>query len=124
MVSDIFNDLSNEPKKYYSFKGMFCPCLSLEYLPDISNWNTSNVFDFSGMFADCFSLKSLHDISKLDKSNAIYMNSMFGNCRSLISFPDISKWNTENVIDMKFLVVHLWKVCLIYPNGILKMLEV
>ena len=78
------------------------------------------------MFADCFSLKSLHDISKLAKSNAIYMNSMFGNCRSLISFPDISKWNIENVIDMKFmfLVVHLWKVCVIYPNGILKMLEV
>ena len=46
-VSDIVNDLSNEPKKYYYFKGMFCHCLSLEYLPDISNWNTSNVFDVS-----------------------------------------------------------------------------
>ena len=32
---------------------MFADCSSLESLPDISNWNTSNVTDMEGMFEDC-----------------------------------------------------------------------
>ena len=42
---------------------MFYYCGSLNSLPDISNWNTSNVTDMSYMFFNCSSLKSLPDIS-------------------------------------------------------------
>ena len=49
---------------------MFCGCLSLLSLPDISKWNTNNVND---------------------------MSFMLSGCSSLLSLPDISKWNTNNV---------------------------
>ena len=60
---------------------MFYECKSLNSLPDISNWNTSNVSNMSLMFCDCSSLNSL---------------------------PDISNWNTSNVTDMSlcFIFVH------------------
>ena len=38
----------------------------LNSLPDISNWDTSNIIDISHMFSGCESLNSLPDISKLD----------------------------------------------------------
>ena len=44
--------------------GMFYECYSLKSLPDISNWNTSNVTDMSYMFDSCNSLIFLPDISK------------------------------------------------------------
>ena len=41
---------------------MFYGCSSLESLPDISKWNTSNATNMSSMFKYCSSLKSLSDI--------------------------------------------------------------
>ena len=35
--------------------GMFYGCKSLNSLPDISKWNTSNVKNMSGMFDECLS---------------------------------------------------------------------
>ena len=58
-----------EIKIIYNMSYMFHNCESLESLPDISQWNTSNITDMSYMFADCKSLKSLPDISKLNTSN-------------------------------------------------------
>ena len=43
---------------------MFDDCEKLTSLPDISNWDTSNVTDMSKMFHSCKSLVSLPDISK------------------------------------------------------------
>ena len=43
---------------------LFCYCYSLEFLPDISKWNTNNVKNISGIFAECSSLKTLPDLSK------------------------------------------------------------
>jgi surface protein len=37
---------------------------SLEYLSDISKWNTKNVTNMSYMFSGCSSLEFLPDISK------------------------------------------------------------
>ena len=79
---------------------MFYNCRSLESLPDISKWNTTNIKDMSYLFCWCNSLVSLPDISKWDTKNVIYLNSIFGCCTSLKSLPDISKWNTKNVIKM------------------------
>ena len=76
---------------------------SLISLPDISNWDTSNVKNMSYLFNRCFSLISLPDISKWNTSNVMYMNCMFSFCKSLKSLPDISKWNTSNVKDMSYM---------------------
>ena len=43
---------------------MFNACSSLSSLPDISNWNTSNVNKMLFMFNECSKLSSLPDISK------------------------------------------------------------
>ena len=75
---------------------MFYCCKSLNSLPDISKWDTSNVKDMSNMFSGCYSLDSLPDISKWNTSNVEDMSGMFDGCESLKSLPDISKWNTSN----------------------------
>ena len=79
---------------------MFSNCKSLISLPDVSEWNTSNVTNMNHMFSNCSSLISLPDISKWNTSNVNDMSLMFSNCKSLISLPDISKWNTSNVTEM------------------------
>ena len=94
------NFLTFRQKKYISFFNMFFNCPSLISLPDISEWDTSNVNNMSQMFFNCSSLISLPDISKWDASNATNMSGMFSCCSSLISLPDISKWDTNNVNDM------------------------
>ena len=76
---------------------LFCECKSLISLPDISNWNTSKVSDMNNIFGECNSLISLPDISKWNTSNVKKMEYMFYRCNQLIALPDISKWNTKNV---------------------------
>jgi len=83
-----------------NMSGIFSGCSSLLSLPDISNWNTSNITDMSNMFYGCSSLSSLPDISKWNTSNVTNMSFMFCRCSSLSSLPDISKWNTKNITDM------------------------
>ena len=80
--------------------GMFEDCSSLLSLPDISNWNTSEVTNMSNMFSYCRSLISLPNISHWEISNVTDMNKIFFFCSSLKSLPDISIWNTSNVTDM------------------------
>ena len=82
---------------YYNMSEMFCNCISLTSLPDISKWNTDNMIDMSRIFINCESLSSLPDISKWNTNNLNNMNGVFANCVSLTSLPDISKWNTNNV---------------------------
>ena len=86
---------------------LFCDCRSLESLPDISKWNTSNVENMKELFGICTSLESLPDISKWNTSNVKNMSFMFSGCISLISLPDISKWDTTNVTDMN----HMFESC-------------
>ena len=43
---------------------LFCNCLSLQSIPDISKWNVSNVTNISCLFEGCSKLKSLPDLSK------------------------------------------------------------
>ena len=47
------------------------------------------------MLSDCSSLSSLPDISNWNTSNVTNMSYIFNNCKSLLSLPDISKWNTK-----------------------------
>ena len=72
-IRNLSQFIPKERITFISFKDMFRTCISLVSLPDISHWNTRNVFDMSRMFANCFSLKSLPDISKWDVSNVKYI---------------------------------------------------
>ena len=141
--------LSNKIKLYNfcpdSICFMFHNCSSLISLPDISNWDTKNVFTISSLFDGCSSLISLPNLSKWKLNTCEQMSSVFRGCSSLISLPDISgwiinnvqdfpelfkgcsslvslpdisKWNTENIHFMDALLYFLY---LIYLNGILKM---
>ena len=73
---------------------------SLEFLPDISIWNTNNVINMRELFSGCSSLKYLPDISKWDMENVKDISFMFYLCSSLIKLPNISKWNTKNIINL------------------------
>ena len=64
---------------------MFNNCKSLISLPDISNWNTSNVTDMKNMFQMCDSLVSLPDISKWDTSKAKNKNTMFNKSFNILN---------------------------------------
>ena len=79
---------------------MFTDCKSISSLPDISNWNTSNVHNMNNLFSFCESLTSLPDISKWNTSNVIEMLGMFCRLTKITFFPDISGWDTSNVTDM------------------------
>ena len=63
--------------KYGYILYMFYECSSLTILPDISEWNISNINDISFMFYNCSSLIQLPDISKWDTHNIKDMNSLF-----------------------------------------------
>ena len=43
---------------------MFCNCLSLSSLPDISKWNTDNVNDMNGMLDNCILLLNISNSQK------------------------------------------------------------
>ena len=55
-LSPIFNLNSLCTSENINLKGIFNGCSSLESLPDISGWNTNNVYDMSYMFNKCKSL--------------------------------------------------------------------
>ena len=82
-----------ENKPITSLYSMFDGCCSLISLPDIHNWNTSNVNNMSSIFYHCSLLQSL---------------------------PDISKWNTTKVTTMSFYLVNVIHYYLfqIFQNGI------
>ena len=118
---DNLKNKDNSPHKYSIFKdissfisllsdktqwnitdmdSIFSGCSKLKSIPDISEWNTKDVFSMKEMFKNCTSLESLPDISKWNTENVLSMKEMFKNCTSLISLPDLSKWNIENVTDI------------------------
>ena len=56
---------------------MFFGCKSLISLPDISNWDISNVININFMFSGCSSLQMLPDISKCNKKYYKYERFIF-----------------------------------------------
>ena len=105
---------------------MFYKCLSLNK----SKWK--NINDINDAYS---SLSVFPDISKWNTNNVYYMNYMFYGCSSLSSIHDISKWNTSNVIDISYMFsscsslsylicfahAHHYHLCLIFQIGILIM---
>ena len=60
---------------------MFADCYSLASI-NLSNFNTSNVYDMSSMFDNCYSLTSIN-LSNFNTSNIYNMSSMFYGCNRL-----------------------------------------
>lgn len=85
-------DLSNTA----NIKFMFYDCLKLVYI-DVSQWNTSNVFDFSGAFYGCKAITNI-DVTNWNASNASDINSMFAYCSNLKTL-DLSNWNVTNKVN-------------------------
>ena len=69
---------------------MVC-CENLESLPDISNWDTSNVENMSYMFCGCEKLTEIKGIDNWKIGNGTSMIYMFKNCNKLKNIP--SKFN-------------------------------
>ena len=72
-------------------------CFGLESV-DLSQLDTSQVWNMAGMFSDCYRLESV-DLSGFDTSNVTTMFGMFNGSNSLKSL-DLSNFNTSNVTDM------------------------
>ena len=47
---------------------LFYGCISLNSLPDIYQWNTSNVTDMNGIFSGCSSLNLLPNLGNWNTS--------------------------------------------------------
>ena len=97
------NDLLNLLNKPAILKEMFSNCISLVSLPDISNWDFTDVIDISKMFSNCVSLTTFPNISNWNTNNCFDMSYIFSNCKNLKTLPDISKWNTNNNLDCKYM---------------------
>ena len=96
-------DISNwDISNVTDISGIFYGCNSLTSVPDISKWNTQNVTNISYLFCNCSSLLSIPDISNWNTDNVTNISYLFYNCSSLLNLPDISKWNTSNVKKMDF----------------------
>ena len=95
--NNIENDFFKWNTKISSMNEIFSNCSSLLSIPDISGWDTSNIFDLSKIFYNCASLSSIPDISNWNTDKVIDMNGMFFNCSSLPIIPDMFKNNIKNI---------------------------
>ena len=65
---------------------------------DLSNFDTSNVFDMSAMFFNCFSLTQL-DLSGFNTSIVEYMKCMFYQCKTLTTIYTSAAWKTNRILN-------------------------
>ena len=96
---------------------IFHNCCSLILKPDISKWNTTNVFTISNMFN---SLKVLPNIGKWNTAKDQSINYMFKIYSSLLYLLDISKSDISCVSKMNFIfiIIPLYQVYLIFQKRI------
>ena len=98
---------------------MFSDCNSLRSLPDISNWDISEVTYIEFMFNKCKSLISIPDLSKWNTSNVTNIRAMLQQCNLLISIPDLSKWNTIfDLTEIFFKLLMKYSGCMFVPGNL------
>ena len=64
------------------FKG----CKEIKYLPDISEWDTSNTTTFKFLFRKCFNLNKLPDIGKWNVTKARNLSYLFSDFLSIVLY--------------------------------------
>ena len=78
---------------------MFFNCSSLISLPDLSEWNVSNVNCMNSTFYGCSNLEKLPEIYKWDMRNVRTIDRMFYLCCGLEDDePNLSNINIYNVL--------------------------
>ena len=104
-------DISNwDTSNVRYMDNMFLHCINLKSIPNISKWNTSKLMNISYLFADCRCLLYLPDISKWNINNLEFIEGLFFRCYSLQILPDISKWKTDKIKSFKMLFSHCSKL--------------
>lgn len=98
-------DLSNlDTSKTVNMDFMFDGCTSLQSVPGIETWDTSNVDGMGRMFYNCSALEEL-DLSSFDTSSVRNMGRMFNGCSTLTSL-DVSSFDTAQVTSMLNMFSH------------------
>lgn len=82
-----------------SMKSMFSACFILDSIPNINQWNVSNVTDMMGLFNNCYIFND--DISSWDVSRVSDTSYMFLWNRKFNS--DVSAWNVASLKKMKYM---------------------
>lgn len=97
-------DLSQfDTSNVWQMYAMFAGCSSLKTL-DLSNFDTSSVTHMGALFNGCSSLEQI-DLSNFKTENVLYMTQMFSGCSSLKNI-DLESFNTANVTDMSYMFSH------------------
>ncbi len=86
-----------DTSRVYNMSNLFANARHFD--EDLSQWNVGNVRDFTGTFSNASSFTA--DLSLWDTSNALYMAHMFDGASSFNS--DLSRWNTTNVLDFSYM---------------------
>lgn len=95
-------DISNlDTSQVYDTQMMFRDCKNLKSSPD---FNTSNVTNMHDMFYDCVNLTSVSDYDTSNVTNMVYM---FGNCVNLTTQPN---FDTSNVTNMSYMFTNCNKL--------------
>ena len=136
----INKNVLNSQIKIINMHFMFFGCKSLVSLPDMSKWDTSNVFYMHKLFYGCNSLNSLPDLSEWNTSNVKSMNEMFNGVKSTLKLPNFYllylylnnitfeltykiKNNKIKILDKTFINNNKEKIKLIYNNCKLELKE-
>ena len=81
----------------------FNKCKSLQYLPDISKWNTKNLQFISRLFYGCSSLRIYPNIAKWNTKKLLYHSKMV---IENIKLESIEKWaeneKFKNVVNNRY----------------------
>jgi len=76
--------------------GLFAHCTSIDFIPNIDQWDTSQITNMESVFYNAKSFNS--DIGNWDTSKVTDMSGMFGYASSFNGY--IGSWDTSHVIDM------------------------
>lgn len=102
-----------------TMNSMFEGCRSLTAL-DLSDWDTSEVWDMRNLFSNCSSLETIN-LSNWNTGSVTCMSSVFSQCNALRSL-DISSWDTAAVEEgfnnmyLRCDSLEVWKVGSGYRN--------
>ena len=84
-----------EKEKEIDISYIFYDCINLKSIFGISCWKTK-IIKVDYMFYNCPLLSSLPDLLEWDVSELKEIGIMFYNCYSLLPIPDLSKWIEKN----------------------------
>ena len=91
----VFNNNINNLQRFFE------ECSTL-YSIDLSNFDSSQIFNMAWMFNECHKLKEINEIKNLNTINVISMRAMFQCCNEL-EYLDLSNFDTTNVMDMRWM---------------------